>query len=582
MTKLLDSIVGKLKENQFMVYVLLVVISLIFIVFKVNVVIVILIYGLVLFACYKLSDFEQGVIDKVEDENLIEDDIRLLTEATSALAKGEVGARLPKNLSGNLQQISENFASLIQATTVIIKDIDDMSESSAKTSRELEEITVSTARVMSDLSATLEELTSNTVQLNNSVSEISVGTGQIDEFTKGGMTQLSQLGIKMDQIKDDSNQTSLKIESLSQAASEMDSILTVITGISKQTNLLALNAAIEAARAGESGKGFAVVADEVRKLAGLTQSSLGDIRGLIIKIKNETVEAVKMINTNSREVESGTGILAETTKTFRIIEDKIGHMVEQVNESAEATQQIASGSQEIANAAEMQSESISSIHELSTSIASMSNEMKDALANIQIGSSSLELDVEAFDKSYARISDVEKDDLRKEFNVKDKFVIGMIARLELNKGHEYFFTSLGDTLNKHPEVMVLVAGNGSLEDSLRNRVEQLGLSDRVNLVGYRSDVQTILSICDIIVGTSMNEGSPPSIILEAMAASKPLISTDCIGAKAVLKHGKHALLVKYGDKEGLKDAMNKYIEKPEIAKQMAKEARSHIEKLHFS
>ena len=60
-----------------------------------------------------------------------------------------------------------------------------------------------------------------------------------------------------------------------------------------------LPSAIEGARAGESGKGFAVVHDEVRKLAGLTQSSLEDIRGLIVKINSETIEAVKMINTNS-------------------------------------------------------------------------------------------------------------------------------------------------------------------------------------------------------------------------------------------------------------------------------------------
>lgn len=56
---------------------------------------------------------------------------------------------------------------------MVIKDIDEMSESSAHTSRELEGITTNTSRVMTDLSATFEELTSTTLQLNSSVNDIS-------------------------------------------------------------------------------------------------------------------------------------------------------------------------------------------------------------------------------------------------------------------------------------------------------------------------------------------------------------------------------------------------------------------------
>jgi methyl-accepting chemotaxis protein len=529
---------------------------------------------------FNKSNSKQGTQDEQGTENPYLDEIIRLAKASTDISKGMVGAKLPKDLSPELQEIADNFTSMIYTTSTVVKDIDEMSEKSAKTSRELEEITTSTSRVMTDLSATLEELTSTTVQLNSSVTEISTGTGEIFALTKDGMSHLSLLETKMKQIQHDSQEANKRINALDKATGKMDNILNVITGISRQTNLLALNAAIEAARAGESGKGFAVVADEVRKLAGMTQLSLDEIKGLITKINSETVEAVKMINANSTEVSEGSLVLDETTKSFKIIEERITSIVNQVKESAQATQQIASGSQEIASAAVMQSESINSIHSLSSNLAAMSNNMKDILAGVQIGSGELELDLAEFDKEYNRISASQQEYLKKEFGVKGKLVIGMVARLEENKGHDFFLKSLGAVLDKNENVRVLIAGNGSLEHQLRDKISKMGLSKKVQLLGYRSDSQAILSICDIIVGTSIKEGSPPSIILEAMAAAKPIVSTDVVGSKAVLKHEHDGLLVKYGDTKALSDAINKYIENPEIRKKMAEEARLYIEKLY--
>jgi methyl-accepting chemotaxis protein len=67
-------------------------------------------------------------------------------------------------------------------------------------------------------------------------------------------------------------------QALSGAATEIESILSVISGIARQTNLLALNATIEAARAGEAGRGFAVVAQEVKGLSSASEKAAGDIR----------------------------------------------------------------------------------------------------------------------------------------------------------------------------------------------------------------------------------------------------------------------------------------------------------------
>ena len=106
--------------------------------------------------------------------------------------------------------------------------------------------------------------------------------------TKSGLQQSSTTMETMaDMVRlyvSSSESLSGKFDALSQQATSIASVVSVINTIAEQTNLLALNAAIEAARAKEHGRGFAVVADEVRQLANSTQSSLLEINQIISNI----------------------------------------------------------------------------------------------------------------------------------------------------------------------------------------------------------------------------------------------------------------------------------------------------------
>ncbi len=94
------------------------------------------------------------------------------------------------------------------------------------------------------------------------------------------------------------------LRTLSQEASQVKAIITIIAEIADQTNLLALNAAIEAARAGEHGRGFAVVADEVRKLAERTQQSLVDTNATINVIVQSVSDISEKMNRNIERIQN--------------------------------------------------------------------------------------------------------------------------------------------------------------------------------------------------------------------------------------------------------------------------------------
>ena len=117
----------------------------------------------------------------------------------------------------------------------------------------------------------------------------------------------------------------------------------------------------------------------------------------------------------------------------------------------------------------------------------------------------------------------------------NEILIGIIGRLAPIKNHIMFLKAAKIFLKENPEIKVkfLIVGDGELRDELEMYCERHGISAYVRFCGWILNVSTVYADLDILALTSLNEGTPVSII-EAMASSVPVIATDAGGVLDLL------------------------------------------------
>lgn len=116
--------------------------------------------------------------------------------------------------------------------------------------------------------------------------------------------------------------------------------------------------------------------------------------------------------------------------------------------------------------------------------------------------------------------------VRKKFNIpKDKIIIGFIGRLDNQKGIVPFIKEFTKYKEGFSDSKILLVGNGSQEEVVKNLIKENGLEELFILTGFQEDVYSFYPIIDIFFLPSLYEGLP-MVLLEAMAFGKAIISTD--------------------------------------------------------
>lgn len=150
---------------------------------------------------------------------------------------------------------------------------------------------------------------------------------------------------------------------------------------------------------------------------------------------------------------------------------------------------------------------------------------------------------------------------RKKLGVDDEtLLVGIVGRLVPIKNHRLFLDAARQVFNKklQKKVWFVVIGDGELRDELKDYAKNLGLDNRVIFTGWERDLASVYADLDIVVLSSINEGTPVSII-EAMASAKPVISTDVGGVKDVVTNNENGFLVKSGSIEELSSRISELL-----------------------
>lgn len=107
----------------------------------------------------------------------------------------------------------------------------------------------------------------------------------------------------------------------------------------------------------------------------------------------------------------------------------------------------------------------------------------------------------------------------------DTLLVGHVGRISPQKNHAFLIDIFAELVKLNPDSKLLLVGQGDLEQTIRSKVESLGLSDRVIFAGVRSDVNALMQAMDVFVFPSLFEGLP-LVAVEAQAAGLPCIVSD--------------------------------------------------------
>jgi glycosyltransferase involved in cell wall biosynthesis len=157
-------------------------------------------------------------------------------------------------------------------------------------------------------------------------------------------------------------------------------------------------------------------------------------------------------------------------------------------------------------------------------------------------------------------------------------IIGTIGRLEQRKGQDFLIQVMPAILEREPNVSLMLIGHDpwGYGQNLERLIAELGLNGQVQLGGFHEDIPAFLHSLDVFAFATRSEGFG-QVVIEAMAAGKPVVVSKIPPLTEIVEHGKTGLLVDPHDSQAFAQAILWCLTHPDAAQHMGRQGRERVQ-----
>ena len=158
-------------------------------------------------------------------------------------------------------------------------------------------------------------------------------------------------------------------------------------------------------------------------------------------------------------------------------------------------------------------------------------------------------------------------------------IVSAPGQLEPLKGVDDLIRAFARVAESRPEAACLVAGEGEQRDELERLAEDLGVGERLHLLGYLDEPAPVIASADVFVSPSHTEGLPGAVA-QALALGRPVVATEVGGNGEIVDDGRTGLLVPAGDPDALAAGMGRLLDDPDLAARLGSAGKADVTEHH--
>lgn len=294
-----------------------------------------------------------------------EGDLTVWVDDKMLKRKDEIGdlsrvtVKLKDTLKGILKGISENSASLLEASRALGTAADTTNGTMNEVQNAVSQVVANSTEQSKNSESTSENMRimgEHITETSTEVDTLNQNAASMQKSSKKTADTLAQLCHINEEVERIIGEVKEQTDRTNASIQKINAAMEFITSIAEETNLLSLNASIEAARAGESGRGFAVVADQIKKLAEQSNQSGHEIEETTKALMEDSAREMEIMQRMQEIITEQSGSMQETRANVSEVLKEIEASMQSILQIRESTGRLAESRGEVMEAVEQLSQ----------------------------------------------------------------------------------------------------------------------------------------------------------------------------------------------------------------------------------